>query len=75
MGTERKKLTQKTAANYPHSPLNSSGHQWDTHNSGALTLQLVLMLAVPWLLSALMPTPGTKASEVFGNEKALIFML
>lgn len=37
--------------------------------------QFVLMLAVPWLLSALIPTPGTKASEVFGNEKALIFML
>lgn len=49
--------------------------QWDTHKSGDLISQAVLMLAVPWLVSALIPTPGTKANEVFGNEKALIFML
>lgn len=57
------------------SPGQQQEFQRNTHKSGDLTAQLVLTLAVPWFVSALIPTPGTKAKEVFGKEKALIFML
>lgn len=56
-------------------PRRAADVSGNTHKSGDLTSQFVLTLAVPWLVSALIPTPGTKASDVFGNEKVLIFML
>lgn len=59
----------------PFPPRTAAGFLGDTHKSGDLTSQFVLMLAVPWLVSALIPTPGTKANDVLGNERALIFML
>lgn len=78
---EERSLMSKTLANFytldfcSISPQNSSRLLGDTHKSGDLTSQFMLMLVVPWLVSALIPTPGTKANDVLGNEKALIFML
>lgn len=78
---EERSPTSETLANFltsefcSISPHNGSRLFRDTHKSGDLTSQCVLMLAVPWLVRALTPTPGTKANDMLGNERALIFML